>query len=97
MQQFARATAIRALDEGRFASEIIDGWDIGGNANGGYLMAVAARAMGASVGRPPLSLTAHFLAPGPTGPASAGNSWRGRFPPGTSLPSRSIKSTTPTT
>ena len=67
--EFEAATAVEPVGDGRYAAQLADGWDIGGNANGGYLMAVAARAMGASVGRPPLSLTAHFLAPGPTGPA----------------------------
>jgi hypothetical protein len=27
----------------RFAGEVAPGWDIGGNANGGYLMAIAGR------------------------------------------------------
>jgi hypothetical protein len=43
------------------------GWDIGGNANGGYLMAIAGRAMASAVGRPPITLTAHYLRPAPTG------------------------------
>ncbi len=51
-----------------YDAAIAPGWDIAGNANGGYLMAVAARAMGDAVGRPPLSLTAHFLSPGKVGP-----------------------------
>ncbi len=52
----------------RFDAEIKPGWDIGGNANGGYLMAIAGRAMAEAVGRPPLTLTAHYLKPGPAGP-----------------------------
>lgn len=67
---FALATAVvPAADgvEGHYDAEIHDGWDIGGNANGGYLMAIAARAMVAAVGRPPLSITAHYLRPGPAG------------------------------
>ncbi|MEO0996577.1 MAG: thioesterase family protein [Pseudomonadota bacterium] len=52
----------------RFIAEIRAGWDIVGNANGGYLMAIGARAM-AAVGKPqPVALTAHFLAPGRPGP-----------------------------
>lgn len=54
----------------RFDAEIHPGWDIGGNANGGYLMAIAGRAMAITVGRPPLTLTAHFLRPGPAGPCT---------------------------
>ncbi len=52
----------------RFASEVKPGWDIGGNANGGYLMAIAGRAMSEAVGRPPVTLTAHYLRPAPAGP-----------------------------
>lgn len=67
--EFDRATAVTALGEGRYAGEIHDGWDIGGNANGGYVLAIAARAMQAASGRPdPVTITAHYLAPGPPGP-----------------------------
>lgn len=68
---FAQATAVESIGDdgaGRYAAEIHPGWDIGGNANGGYLMAIAGRAMTSAVGRPPLSLTAHYLRPGPAGP-----------------------------
>lgn len=69
---FADATAVTqtALNKGsgRFDAEVKPGWDIGGNANGGYLMAIAGRAMAQTVGRPPVSLTAHYLRPGPAGP-----------------------------
>jgi acyl-coenzyme A thioesterase PaaI-like protein len=51
----------------RFAARIHPGWDIGGNANGGYLMAIVARAMAAVTGRPPLTVTGHYLSPGPAG------------------------------
>ena len=54
---------------GVWDGEIVDGWDIGGNANGGYLMAMAARAMSAAAGRPdPITVTAHFVTPGVPGP-----------------------------
>ena len=54
-----------------FDGEIHDGWDIGGNANGGYLLAVAGAAMGEASGRPdPITLTAHYLAPGRPGPVT---------------------------
>ena len=65
---FDAATAVHALGDGRYRARIDEGWDIAGNANGGYLIALAARAIHDSVGRPPLSVTAHYLAPGRSGP-----------------------------
>ena len=68
---FATATAVTSDGPGAWHAEIVDGWDIGGRANGGYMLAIAARAMAADVGRPdPVTMTAHYLAPGPAGPAS---------------------------
>jgi acyl-coenzyme A thioesterase PaaI-like protein len=82
--EFEIATAVTALDGQilpadpsesadrvyRFAARIHPGWDIGGNANGGYLMAIVARAMAAVTGRPPLTVTGHYLSPGPVGDCS---------------------------
>lgn len=70
---FDRATQVTADNAGdvagRFTGEIEDGWDINGNANGGYLLALAGNAMRAAAGRhDPISLTAHYLAPGRPGP-----------------------------
>jgi hypothetical protein len=49
------------------------GWDIAGNANGGYLLAICARAMSAALGRPdPVTVTGHYLAPGKPGPVRVG-------------------------
>jgi len=68
---FASATAVIARDDGTFAAEITDGWETAGNANGGYLLAIAARAVTVATSRPdPVTITAHFLAPGRTGPAT---------------------------
>jgi hypothetical protein len=70
---FDAATAVRFrggdLDAGpvTYDAEVMPGWDILGNANGGYLMAIAARAMADAAGRPPLTLTAHYLSPGSVG------------------------------
>ncbi len=51
------------------AGAIHEGWDINGNANGGYLLALAANHLRAVGGRPdPLSVTGHYLAPGTPGP-----------------------------
>lgn len=69
---FARATAVEKDDEGGYRGYVHDGWDIGGVANGGYVLAIACRAMAESVGRPPLSVTAHYLAPARTGPCAVG-------------------------
>lgn len=52
-----------------YAGAIAEGWDVVGNANGGYLMALGARALAAAAERPhPISVTAHYLAPGRPGP-----------------------------
>jgi len=67
--EFDRAIALTTDDGLTFAGEIEDGWDINGNANGGYLLALAAKAMRDASGRPdPLTITAHYLAPGKAGP-----------------------------
>jgi hypothetical protein len=53
-----------------FDTVIHDGWDIMGNANGGYVLAVVARALTVVTGRPDcISVTCHYLAPCPAGPA----------------------------
>ena len=65
MSEFDDATHVAA--DG--SSAIHDGWDINGNANGGYLLALAANHLRAVSGRPhPLSVTGHYLAPGTPGP-----------------------------
>lgn len=67
---FQADTAVTPISDGRFEATVHDGWDIAGNANGGYLMAMAVRAMLAASGREtPLSITAHYLRPGRPGPA----------------------------
>lgn len=67
---FAEGTAVEARGHGRYATAIRAGWDIGGNANGGYLLAIAARAMSLETGRPdPVTITAHYLNPGRAGDA----------------------------
>ncbi len=68
---FAQASAVRRLGETAWAAEIAPGWDIGGNADGGYTLAIAARAAGEAAGRPdPVTVTAHYLAPGRPGPVT---------------------------
>jgi len=66
---FAAATSVTPAGGGTWTAEIRAGWDIGGNANGGYLLAIAARALLAATGRTdPVTVTGHFLAPGRPGP-----------------------------
>ncbi len=71
--RFDEATATTPVEGsiGLTKANLRDGWSINGNANGGYLIAVAARAMVNHVGRPdPVTITAHFLAPGSPGPVT---------------------------
>jgi acyl-CoA thioesterase len=68
---FAEATAVQlaSAGDGHYTATIAEGWDIAGNANGGYLMSIAARAITTATGKPdPLTVTGHFLAPGRPGP-----------------------------
>lgn len=67
---FDRDTAVSEVADGRYAAELTANWNIGDRPNGGYLLAVAGRAMGAASTRPdPLSLTGHFLSSPLPGPA----------------------------
>ncbi len=67
--QFASATAVDRQDQTSWRATIEPGWDIAGNANGGYLLAIAVRALLGATGRPdPVTVTAHFLNPGKPGP-----------------------------
>ena len=62
----AFAEAIKVTKEGEHVwhGSIAPGWDIVGNTNGGYGMALLANAMRQESGRPdPLSMTGHYLAP----------------------------------
>jgi hypothetical protein len=63
---FSHAIALRESQPGHYVGQIAEGWDIGGNANGGYLLALAANGLRQHLGRPdPVSITAHYLRPGP--------------------------------
>ena len=71
MQTFADATAVRPAGDGAWDGTVEPGWDIAGNANGGYLLAIGTRALIGATGRPdPVSVTAHYLAPGKPGPVT---------------------------
>ena len=75
---FAAATAVTPMgappdgsqgSTGTFSATIPPGWDVAGNTNGGYLQALAARAGSqAAEGRPPASVTTHYLSPARPGP-----------------------------
>jgi acyl-CoA thioesterase len=68
---FDSATAVQRADNSIWTGAIQPGWDIFDNANGGYMMAIAARAMSAAADdRLPVSVTAHFTRPGKPGPVS---------------------------
>jgi acyl-CoA thioesterase len=69
--RFDEATAVERIGENRYSGQIHEGWDIGGNANGGHLMALAARALMKASGRPDVvTMTSHFLSPGRVGPVT---------------------------
>lgn len=75
---FEHATAVTRIDpagevdgliRSTYRAEVQPDWDILGNANGGYLLAIVGRALLAATGRPdPISVTAHYLNPGRPGP-----------------------------
>jgi hypothetical protein len=65
---FTLATTVQPIGDGEWSASIHPGWDIAGNANGGYLLSIAARALVGATGRPdPVSITAHYLATGKPG------------------------------
>ncbi len=65
---FAAATAVEPAAAAEWVASIDPGWEIAGNANGGYLLAMATRALTSAAGRPdPVTVTAHYLAPGRPG------------------------------
>jgi acyl-coenzyme A thioesterase PaaI-like protein len=71
--ELAKASAIERTGPGRYAAELDPGWAIGTKPNGGYLLAVLARAAVAEVGpeQPhPAAVSAHFLAAPDPGPAT---------------------------
>ncbi len=71
MASFGADTAVEHVAQGAYRGVLASGWDVGGNANGGYMLAIAARAMAAATGRPdPVTITAHYLAPGRAGAVS---------------------------
>jgi len=69
--EFDDATSLTTDDGETFRGAIHAGWDINGNANGGYLLALGAAAMRTASGRTdPITVTGHYLSPGPAGDIS---------------------------
>jgi acyl-CoA thioesterase len=66
---FAAATAVERSGPDRFEGRIPQGWDVAGNAHGGYLLSLAGRALSVATDRPdPVTVTAHYLRSGRPGP-----------------------------
>ena len=65
MSAFNKATAVVAREGGGVYDVDLDlGWSIGGKPNGGYLLAILARAATEAADRPhPLAVSGHFLRP----------------------------------
>ena len=67
--EFEQDTAVERTGEGEYRAEISANWNIMTVPNGGYLMAVAARALREHLDHPdPFSITGHFLKPISPGP-----------------------------
>jgi acyl-CoA thioesterase len=70
---FENDTRVRRV-EGGWEADLHPGWNVGNNPNGGYLLAVATRAMAGEAAAirglvaDPLTVTAHYLAPPAPGP-----------------------------
>lgn len=68
--EFDEAIAVRQTGSG-LGAVVPDGWDINGNANGGYILALGANALRTACGRAqPITITAHYLAPVTPGPVT---------------------------
>jgi acyl-CoA thioesterase len=65
---FDADTALEPAGEGRFAGHVPRSWFVGRGPNGGFLAALAARALEHVAAAPPRSLTLHYLAPPAEGP-----------------------------
>lgn len=67
--QFDDAVAVIARGVDRYSANVHLGWDIRGNANGGYVLALVGAAMRqAAQEREPITITAHYLVPLKAGP-----------------------------
>ena len=70
--RFRAATSVRRTGDDTWDTQFAENWDIMGNTNGGYMLAIASRAASEATGRRhPVTITGHYTRPGHTGPASA--------------------------
>ncbi len=61
---FEQDTAVHPDPGGGWVADLRSRWNVGNNPNGGYLLAIAVKAMIADAGRPdPVTVTAHYLSP----------------------------------
>ncbi len=69
MGLFQRDTAIESLGENSWQGELTDNWCIGDVPNGGYVLAIAGKALSAALPhKDPMSVNAFYLAPTTVGP-----------------------------
>jgi acyl-CoA thioesterase len=69
MSLFEQETAVERISEGLYRGELVKGWRVGEVPNGGYVLAVAGRALRDALPHPdPLSVNAFYLAPTRLGP-----------------------------
>lgn len=69
MGQFEMETAVEKVGDNLWRGELCRGWRIGAVPNGGYVLAVAGRALAEALPHPhPLSVNAFYLAPTALGP-----------------------------
>jgi acyl-CoA thioesterase len=70
LYEFDADTAVEKIADGRYRAEITDRWNTFAGPNGGYILAIAARALSDALPMPhPLTITGHFLRPPKPGPA----------------------------
>jgi len=69
MSQFEKESAVTHVGENLYRGELCEGWRVGAVPNGGYVMAVAARALREVLPhKDPLTVSAFYLAPTALGP-----------------------------
>ncbi|RLA55022.1 MAG: thioesterase family protein [Gammaproteobacteria bacterium] len=69
MSQFAQETSVEHIGENLWRGELCEGWRVGAVPNGGYVLAVAGRALREALPhKDPLSVNAFYLAPTALGP-----------------------------